>query len=201
MKNRMKKMISLIMVIILLLAAFAGCGNALNGEQKTTPSVNAGANPDDLGSDNDDNEEKEDDPTRVFTLDSLEPLSKEKQAEVEAAWKEKNNGTGALAWCHAGTEIGLLLGDRYYGTFGDSTVIFCGSNLEMLCTIKVADCEFTHGARFNIYVYNNGEFCDITEAYEKKLLSDGNIAELAKYHARFHAYINNVVEGMYNENE
>ena len=188
----MKKIFSLTMVIILLLAAFAGCGSASNVDKETTPSVNAGTNPDDLGSDNDDNEEKEDDPTRVFTLDSLEPLSKEKQEEIEAAWKESHDGTGILQWRYTGEDSWFLWGDRYYGTFGDSTVIFSPGLLTALQTIKVADQEFVYGRRFNIYVYNNGEFFDITEAYEKKLLTYDDVAELAKYHATFQAYVNSI---------
>lgn len=188
MKYKVTKTISLTMVLILLLGVFASCSNALNGDKETTPSVNAGANPDDLSSDN--NEEKEDDPTRVFTLDSLEPLSKEKQKEVEAAWLEYAGEP--LLWRSRVTEK-VFITERYYGTYNNCVVFFMSSAvLTGTKTIEIAGHEIHFNYRFNIWVYNDGQFYKIEEAYEKGLLDESNIARISKYHSEFQMYVHDV---------
>lgn len=55
MRNSIKKLLSVVMALVLLLAFFAGCGDAREGNLKTTPSVNEGANPEYFGSDKKEN--------------------------------------------------------------------------------------------------------------------------------------------------
>ena len=187
MKNRMKKMISLTMVIILLLAALAGCGDAMYGNGEATPSINAGAQPEDLGTEN----KKDTDPTRVFTLDSLEPLSKEKQKEVEDAWK-KVEGNIELQWVAEDTDHWRRFGDRYYGTYNGCIVIFGIGSLDDDKIIEVAGYKITHKYVAAMWVYSNGEFYRIEVAYEKGLLSEADIAAIVEYHNKYQAYIESI---------
>ena len=180
------------MVFILLLGVFAGCGDAMYGDKETTPSVNAGANPDNLGANN--NEEKEDDPTRVFTLDSLEPLSKEKQAEVEAAWTEKKGGD--LYWCATLSNGGFAIsGERYYGTFNDRIVVFTHTGLDSNGNMELAGQTIIHGCcDFNLFVYYNGEFYRLNSTNQYEWFTESDLLRIVEYHNEFEEYCGRILE-------
>ena len=186
MKNTVTKVISIIMVLILLLTAFAGCGDAMYEDKETTPSVNLGAEPDEPNEPDGDDGEKEIDPTRVFTLDSLEPLSKEKQEEVEAAWKEKKGYD--LLWRETVLANGKVTSeDRYYGTFNGGVVIFhpIADNLTVGGSMEIGGQKIKFGKMFEIWIYKNNDFIEIKEAYESGLLSDDNVMAIVEYHNEF----------------
>ena len=186
MKHTMIKAISLIMVFILLLGAFAGCGDAMDGNKETTPSVNAGQTP----KEPDNKEEEQDDPTRVFTIGDLEPLSKEKQAEVEAVWN--TTMTKKLSWTPV--EPPYRNSHRYYGIYSGCVVIFEsitsvaeGSTFDG--GIYVGNQKIESWYLEKVWVYHNGEFVDIRVAYENKLLSDDDISAIVKYNREYEEYL------------
>ena len=179
------------MVLILLMCSLSACGDANDGNKETTPSVNSGNDPEDPSNSNDieNNNENEHDFTRVFTLDSLEPLSKEKQAEVEAAWKEKTGEK--LLWCGVRLPNGKINAeDRYYGTFNDCVVIchIMATNFGALGRLEIAGQKMLLGAPFEIWIYN-GEFIEIKDAYESQLITADDIAKIAEYHNDFAEYL------------
>jgi len=172
------------MVLILLLTAFAGCGDAMGGNKETTPSVNAGQTP----KEPDNKEEEQDDPTRVFTIGDLEPLSKEKQLEVEEAWNRRHNGSDALEWCETDSDTWIIWGDKYYGTFNECIVIFSPTGATSEETVSIAGKEITYGSGFALWVYVDGEFVDILTAYSNNIISDADVGEIARYHGEIMVY-------------
>ena len=186
MKHTVKKTISLIMVLILLLTALASCGGAKEKDKETTPSINPGQSPETP----ENTEEVEEDTTLVFTLGNLEPLSKEKQLEVEEAWKKQKDSE--LLWCGTVLENGkTTYEDRYYGTFNNGVVIFhvAAWNIGVASTVNVAGQKIKFGTGFEIWIcYDNGTFVEIEEAYESGLLSDKNVKDIAEYHEKFEQY-------------
>ena len=54
-----------------------------------------------------------------------------------------------------------------------------------------------HLGKFRITVYKDGEFMDITVAYEKGLLSDEDIASIAQYHSKFSSYMYEEIKKFY----
>ena len=196
MRDRLTKFLSLIMVLALLCSAFSACGEANDDNKETTPSVNVGNTPEkpennDGGESNGEKDnEEEHDFTRVFTLDSLEPLSVEKQAEVEAAWKEKSGEK--LLWCGVRLANGKIIAeDRYYGTFNDCVVIchIIPRNFGELGKLEIAGQEMLLGAPFEIWIYSNGELIEIEDAYESQLITADDIAKIAEYHNDFAEYL------------
>ena len=156
MKHTMTKAISVIMVLILLLGAFAGCGDAMYGDKNTTPSVNAGASPGDS-----------------------EATSKIKEA-IDDAWMKNRNEE--LIWYDIDRDG--LYGARYYGTFNGFDIIFKGS-LSITTAdgcIYVANYDFRHPVTFQIFAYKNGEFTGLKEAYEKSWLTESQIKEIYDIH-------------------
>ena len=186
MKHTVKKMISLIMVLILLLTALASCSDAKENDKETTPSINPGQSPETP----ENTEEVEEDTTLVFTLDSLEPLSKEKQLEVEEAWEIETVSNiymrHEIYWCKNGNPD-VMLSHRYYGTYNDCIVIYemIQDGINMLCGIEVGGQKIESWWVSEIWVYHNGEFITINSAYENKLLTEDNISEIVRYNLLF----------------
>lgn len=80
-------------------------------------------------------------------------------------------------------------GVRYYGTYGDCVAVFQPTMLCWVETKQVADSEFTHSSSFVIWIYHDGEFCTIEEAWEKELLTKEQVALMAEYHEKAVEYI------------
>ena len=190
MKHAVTKKISLIMVLILLLAAFAACGDAMDGNKETTPSINPGQTPKEPENTEEEEKKEEDDTTLVFTLGDLEPLSKEKQEEVEKAWEIETVGNiymrQKIYWCKNGNPD-VVLSHRYYGTYNDCIVIYemMEDFTNILRGIEVGGQKIYSWWLREVWVYYNGEFITINEAYENKLLTDDDISEIAKYNLLF----------------
>ena len=98
-----------------------------------------------------------------------------------------------------GLSWGFIGRDRYYGTFGDSSVIFVPSMLTAIGSIFVAGEKITYHNLCTIYVYNNGEFFKIEEAYNKGLLTQSDVSSIARYHYRFEIYTNSVTRTDYRD--
>lgn len=199
MKNSLTIALSIVMVLILLTCSLSACGDANGGNPETTPSVNAGNEPENLKNDNGgendgekDNEE-EHDFTRVFTLDSLEPLSVEKQAEVEAAWKEKSGGD--IGWCESplksdGTYVEV---NRYYGIYNDSVLFLTHSIMDGSMEIVLAGQAIVHyGCWATMWIYSNGEFYRLTEENQYEWFTEDDLLKIAEYHREYEEYMKEI---------
>ena len=193
MKNSVINKLSLILVLVLLVSSLAACGNANDGSVETTPYVNAGNTPEAPESSEG---EKEHDSTRVFTLDSLEPLSAELQAEIEAAWKARSGEE--LLWHGSTLANGLIVvEDRYYGTYNGGVAVFhpYPYNFGTVGKMRLAGYEIWHGCYFEILIYKNGEFTSIYDAYESGMITDGDVADIFGYHNEFREFHGGKPEG------
>ena len=201
MKNSLTKALSLIMVLILLTCSLSACGDAKDGDKETTPSVNVENEPEvpenNAGGENDgeneNNNENERDFTRVFTLDSLEPLSKEKQAEVEAAWKE-NSGKD-IGWCESplksdGTYVEV---NRYYGIYNNNVLILTHSIMDGSMEIVLAGQTIVHyGCWATMWVYSNGEFYRLTEENQYDWFTEDDLLKIVEYHREYEEYMKEI---------
>lgn len=88
-------------------------------------------------------------------------------------------------WTHLDSEGNLSEGgSRYYGIYGDCVAVFQQTMLCWVETKQVADSEFTHSSSFVIWIYHDGEFCTIEEAWEQELLTKEQVALMAEYHEK-----------------
>ena len=129
----------------------------------------------------------------------LEPLSKELVEEIEEAYllyklkmpvdeyiaqfpeDEREYQTQGLKDIQLFTKSPYY--SIYYGKFGDSVVAAETENILSGAEIKVAGYSFFYSSSpANIYVYNNGTFCDIETAYKIGLLTDDDIKIIAERH-------------------
>ncbi len=107
--------------------------------------------------------------------DPFVPLSAEMQQQISQAWLSETGNPLNLDSENPDSP-------RYYGTFGDSVVIFQGGPLTVLSSQTIAGYEFRHPSSFEIFVYHGGTFCTLKEAYSKRLLTQHEIGIISKYH-------------------
>lgn len=72
------------------------------------------------------------------------------------------------------------------------TIIVAVFSAGMLCAVetkRIPESEFYHNMVFNIWIYQNGEFCTIEEAWEQDLLTKEQVALMAEYHKKAEEYI------------
>ena len=101
-------------------------------------------------------------------------LSAEVQAEMEAAWLEREGRE--LPW---NGETG------YYGTYNGAVVYISFGHATMVVEKEVAGETFVWPRSFVIYAYKDGEFYDLETAYEKGVLTKKNIKSIAKRHDEY----------------
>ena len=94
-----------------------------------------------------------------------------------------------FSWMQLDSEGNLSGGTRYYGIYGDCVAVFQPTMLCWVETKQVADSEFSHSSSFVIWIYHDGEFCTIEEAWEQGLLNKKQVALMAEYHEKAVEYI------------
>jgi len=109
---------------------------------------------------------------------SYEPLSAEKIAEIKAAWEispiNASKGRPCL-W-------DLTSQKRYYGTHGDCVAIFSEGLTTAIEILDVAGVKIWNGNRFHIYIYRDGEFAELADAYEKGWIEKKHVESIAEHH-------------------
>lgn len=80
-------------------------------------------------------------------------------------------------------------GARYYGIYGECVAVFEHTMLCWVETKHIADSEFTHSSSFVIWIYHDGEFCTIEEAWEQGLLTKEQVEQMAEYHRKTEEYV------------
>ena len=168
MKYKATKTISLTMVLILLLGAFAGCSNALNGDKETTPSLNAGVQPDNLGGSNNNDSE----------INSETKEAKWREAEmamkseyVSLGFKEENLSVVRIADFRE-VYVGMVrTGEIYeesYETIGGFDFVYNPRR-----STKYKDAQ-------PMDVYYRGECYKLADAFENGILESKDLFELFK---------------------
>jgi len=153
MKNRMKKTISVIMVLILLLGAFAGCGDAMYGNKETTPSVNAENMPRPLTDEEIDN-----------IIGQSIDLSPEKEEEI----KEICTATYGFKK----EEIQIECKGEFNGAYAIKIETRWGSpeTFEIVNGI-----EFVYNREFPVKIVYEGECYSLTEAVSHGIINSENL--------------------------
>ena len=72
-----------------------------------------------------------------------------------------------------------------YGKFGKNSVWFIPGNLTMVDVKEVGGYKFIHSSSFAIKVFASGEILDLNDAYQKRVLTQQDIAELYSLHKQF----------------
>lgn len=71
----------------------------------------------------------------------------------------------------------------YYGTINGCIVAFgVPGQIDATRYITVAGCTFRYGSSFKIFVYRDGEACELEEAYEQEWLTEEHIQKLEVRH-------------------
>lgn len=94
-----------------------------------------------------------------------------------------------FSWAHIDENENLIDSSRYYGTYGDCVAVFQQTMLCWAETKYIANSEFTHSSSFVIWIYHNGEFCTIEEAWEHGLLTAKQVELMAEYHKKAEEYV------------
>ena len=101
------------------------------------------------------------------------PFTEEKKEEINEAWKAKTGHL--LSWEGLG-------GCVYYATYGDIVVFFVMGQAPSMTTKTIAGHDFIYGSSFSIWVYHDGDFTYLEDAYEDGYITKSQIKELAEYH-------------------
>lgn len=112
----------------------------------------------------------------------LSLMSEDRKTEIEAAWKAKFDVS--LQW-----EAYFPTHDRFYGDFGTCVVILAPGNLTAVSTIEVAGYAFTYTSSFVLYVYADGKFYQIQEAYNNGIVTQEQIGMVHTYHVNYVDYV------------
>ena len=171
----MKRLITLIVLIAMVLSIFAGCqSSGMDATQATEPSSEA-TEPSSEATEPSSEATEPSEPIDPDVL-SLTPPSKEVLQELSDAFVNAgilNKLTNYPEDCG---------GFWIYGTINGCIVIFGAGNMFWSETITVADCEFFYASSFEIYVYRDGEVCVLKDAYEKGWLTEDHIKQLEARH-------------------
>ena len=109
------------------------------------------------------------------------PETPSKKIEKQLQKAALNTWGHEFHWTQLDSEGNLSEGgSRYYGTYGDCVAVFQHTMLSWVETKHVADSEFTHSSSFVIWIYHDGEFCTIEEAWEQGLLTKEQVALMAE---------------------
>ena len=88
------------------------------------------------------------------------------------------------AWLFAYKEDINLDYYEYYGTYNGAIVFFGAGELAQMWNISVAGVEFEWTSSANIWVYKDGRFYSLEDAYEDGLLTERNIKSISRRHER-----------------
>ena len=105
----------------------------------------------------------------------LEPISEDLKQEICGAWFEYNGCD--LDWTYS-----QALGFRYYGHYDGSTVFFLPTPMDDDTAVTVGEYVFEFGVGFAIYVYRDGQFATIQEAYAQEWIHDEDVLEIHGLH-------------------
>ena len=71
---------------------------------------------------------------------------------------------------------------QYYGTHGDCIAIFNEGMTTAIEILDVAGVKIWNGNGFNIYIYRNGEFAKLEDAYQKGWIEKKHVESIAEHH-------------------
>ena len=112
----------------------------------------------------------------------LSLMTEVRKAEIEAAWKTQFGHL--IEW-----EAYFPTHDRFYGDFGTCVVILSPGVATAQHTIEVAGYAFTYSNSFVLYVYADGAFYKIQEAYDNGIVTQEQIGMVHTYHVNYVDYI------------
>jgi len=97
---------------------------------------------------------------------SPDTLGEEEQTEINDAWRAQN-----------GTELGLgtFRSVVYCGNYGDCAAITVIEAAEMVTTIDVAGCRFRFSTLTEIWIYRDGQFLSLRDAYAQGWMSERQV--------------------------
>lgn len=106
---------------------------------------------------------------------SFELPSEELKKEIELAWSN---------WDAEEKEYVNEYYERIYLGIHSDCVVWLNpfGNADISRTENIADTVFFYPYPFYIFVYHNGTFCSLQEAYDNRLLSKTQIAAIGKYY-------------------
>jgi hypothetical protein len=97
------------------------------------------------------------------------PLTEEKKQEINDAWKVK-------------TGHDMPTSILYYGTYGDCVVFFQAGQAQYVKEEVIAGQEFIFDSGFALWVYRNGEFMYLEQAYKDDYITKTQIKDILEYH-------------------
>ncbi|MDR3013694.1 MAG: hypothetical protein LBU70_10900 [Chitinispirillales bacterium] len=71
---------------------------------------------------------------------------------------------------------------NYYGTHNGYVAFFLPGADAVVVTVEIAGTIFRYGSDGTIYLWRDGSFYDMIDAYEQGLVNSENISELAEIH-------------------
>ena len=108
-------------------------------------------------------------------LDPVHDLAK-KESEIRKAWGDMG------PWYDFNDPTTKNSEWRYYGEYEGYDILFNATPLDMIETKTIAGQNLVHGSAFHIYVYRNGNFTKLEDAYAKGMLSAESVCDIAVIH-------------------
>lgn len=101
------------------------------------------------------------------------PLSEEKKQEINEAWEAEYGYE--LIWDNPYVS-------EYYATYGDCVVFVTYGSQTGVSTQEIAGQKFIYPSAFLLWVYRDGSFMYLEDAYKDGYITKSQIKEMAKYH-------------------
>jgi len=101
------------------------------------------------------------------------PLTEEKKQEINEAWETQNDTQ--LNWGTPG-------GPVYYATYGDCVVFLTKGQFAAVGRLEIAGQKFIYPSAFLLWVYRDGGFMYLEDAYKDGYITKSQIKEMAAYH-------------------
>ena len=177
----MKKIISVLLILALMLS-FAACANTNdNGDNnsessaETTDSIKLESKP-----------ETKPDRGEIIYVD---PLTENEKYAIEHCWNETMEGE--LSWFDKDAKELNYEAARYYGEFSGYHVFFyhVGWEFEYKVVVELSGYKLTHDELFEIYAYKNGKIYNAVAMCELENIQSYEAYAISAIHESFENYI------------
>lgn len=105
------------------------------------------------------------------------------QQEIEQAWLAANQYELGDWYTESGGKA--IDGVRHYGNYNGFDVIYLPTFDASITTRQIGNVVFKNPYTFELYVYNDGQFMDLQQAYNEGKLTEEALVKIALLHAQY----------------
>lgn len=171
MKKVALRIISALCLIAISVGLFSGCMDKPGGGGTNAPAA----------ADKESGQTGTSAPETGYEPETLPPLTEDEVNELKDAGLREYEGV--IRVFDGDKAVGSHRFTRYYGTYSGYAVVYEDGMLQARWSFTVAGKEFRGNHSFQLYACRGGEVITLSEAYNRDLLTEEDIAEIHKLHS------------------